>query len=276
MRVLTISPLTYYVFGDKIKMKRVSFPKGFRVAALTAFLCTGLVGCTTTTQSQGEIADPFQGFNKVVFKFNDAADQAVMRPIASGYRTVVPQPARTGLKNFLRNLRAPVNFTNEVLQGDLTGAGTVLTRTTVNTLIGVGGLVDVAAMEGIPYEHEDFGQTLAVWGVDHGAYLVLPLMGPSSMRDGTGLLVDNVFDPLNWYFYNVRPSNEGWAIGRFAAEGLVKREELLDVLDDLRRNSFDYYAAMRSAYVQRRDAMVRDSDTVGNTSMAIPDYGSYE
>lgn len=256
-------------------MKRVSFHKGFRVAALTAFLCTGLAGCTTT-QSQGEIADPFQGFNKVVFKFNDVADQAVMRPIASGYRTVVPQPARTGLRNFLRNLRAPVNFTNEVLQGDLSGAGTVLTRTTVNTLIGVGGLVDVAAMEGIPYEQEDFGQTLAVWGVDHGAYLVLPLMGPSSMRDGTGMMVDHVFDPLNWYFYNVRPTNEGWAFGRVAAEGLVKREELLDVLDDLRRNSFDYYAAMRSAYVQRRDAMVRDSDTVGNTSMAIPDYGSYE
>jgi|GEM_PF-5331616 len=131
-------------------MTLVSFHKGFRVAALTAFLCTGLAGCSTT-QNQGEIADPFQGFNKVVFKFNDVADQAVMRPIASGYRTVVPQPARTGLKNFLRNLRAPVNFTNEVLQGDLSGAGTVLTRTTVNTLIGVGGLVDVAAMEGIPY-----------------------------------------------------------------------------------------------------------------------------
>ena len=256
-------------------MTRVSFHKGFRVAALTAFLCTGLAGCATT-QNQGEIADPFQGFNKVVFQFNDAADQAVMRPIASGYRSVVPQPARTGLKNFLRNLRAPVNFTNEVLQGDLSGAGTVLTRTTVNTLIGVGGLVDVAAMEGIPYEHEDFGQTLAVWGVDHGAYLVLPLMGPSSMRDGTGLMVDYVFDPLNWYFYNVRPSNEGWAFGRLAAEGLVKREELLDVLDDLRRNSFDYYAAMRNAYVQRRDAMVRDSDTTGSTLMAIPDYGSYE
>jgi phospholipid-binding lipoprotein MlaA len=256
-------------------MTLVSFHKGFRVAALTAFLCTGLAGCSTT-QNQGEIADPFQGFNKVVFKFNDVADQAVMRPIASGYRTVVPQPARTGLKNFLRNLRAPVNFTNEVLQGDLSGAGTVLTRTTVNTLIGVGGLVDVAAMEGIPYEQEDFGQTLAVWGVDHGAYLVLPLMGPSSLRDGTGLMVDHVFDPLNWYFYNVRPTNEGWAFGRVAAEGLVKREELLDVLDDLRRNSFDYYAAMRSAYVQRRDAMVRDSDTGGNAAMAIPDYGSYE
>jgi len=245
--------------------------KGFRVLALTAFLCTGLAGCTTT-QEQGEIADPFYGFNKAVFAFNDVADQAVMRPIAKGYRAAVPKPARTGLKNFLRNLRAPVNLANEVLQGDMRGAGNVLTRTTVNTLIGVGGIVDVAAMEGYPYDQEDFGQTLAVWGVDHGPYLVLPVLGPSSMRDGSGLLVDHFLDPLNWYFYNVRPSNEGWAYGRLVADGLVKREELLDVLDDLRRNSFDYYAAMRSAYVQRRDAMVRDVSVAGASAASIPDY----
>jgi phospholipid-binding lipoprotein MlaA len=252
-------------------MTRVSMGKGFRVLALTAFLCTGLAGCTTT-QEQGEIADPFYGFNKAVFAFNDVADQAVMRPIAKGYRAAVPKPARTGLKNFLRNLRAPVNLANEVLQGDMRGAGNVLTRTTVNTLIGVGGIVDVAAMEGYPYDQEDFGQTLAVWGVDHGPYLVLPLLGPSSMRDGSGLLVDHFLDPLNWYFYNVRPSNEGWAYGRLVADGLVKREELLDVLDDLRRNSFDYYAAMRSAYVQRRDAMVRDVSVAGASAASIPDY----
>jgi phospholipid-binding lipoprotein MlaA len=257
-------------------MTRVSIGKSFRVLALTAFLCTGLAGCTTTQQAQGEIADPFQGFNKAVFAFNDTADQAIMRPIAKGYRAAVPKPARTGLKNFLRNLRAPVNLANEVLQGDLQGAGNVLTRTTVNTFIGVGGIVDVAAMEGYPYDQEDFGQTLAVWGVDHGPYLVLPLLGPSSVRDGSGLLVDHFLDPLNWYFYNVRPSNEGWAYGRLVADGLVKREELLDVLDDLRRNSFDYYAAMRSAYVQRRAAMVRDSDTGGNAAMTIPDYNAVE
>lgn len=248
-------------------MTPVKFGQNLRVMTLAAFLCTGLAACTTTADDS-EIADPLYGFNKAVFAFNDVADQAVMRPVAKGYRAAVPQPARKGVSNFFRNLRAPVNLTNELLQGDMAGAGNVLTRTTVNTFIGVGGLVDVAAMEGMPYDQEDFGQTLGVWGVGHGPYLVLPLLGPSSARDGSGLLVDQLFDPLNWYFYNVSPSNEGWKYGRLAAEGIVKREELLDVLDDLRRNSFDYYVAMRSAYVQRRASQVRDTNAAG----AIPDY----
>ena len=241
--------------------------------ALAAVLCAGVAGCATKGPTD-DMADPFQGFNKAVFAFNDAADQALIRPVAKGYRAAVPQPARTGLRNFLRNLRAPVNLANEVLQGDMEGAGTVLTRTTINTLIGLGGLVDVAGMENIPYEQEDFGQTLAVWGVDHGPYMVLPVLGPSSARDSTGLLADAALDPLNWYFCNVSPRNEGWQYARYAADGIVKREELLDALDDLRRNSFDYYAAMRSAYVQRRDAMVRDS---GSRDVAsIPDYDAGE
>lgn len=252
-----------------MKMTPVKFGKDFRVLALAAVLCAGLAGCASNNVADdSEIADPLYGLNKAVFTFNDVADQAVIRPIAKGYRAAVPQPARKGATNFFRNLRTPVNLANELLQGDLEGAGTVLTRTTVNTFVGVGGLVDVAAMEGIPYKQEDFGQTLGVWGVGHGPYLVLPILGPSSFRDGTGLLVDMAFDPLNWYFHNVSPSKEGWRYGRLAAEGLVKREELLDVLDDLRRNSFDYYTAMRSAYVQRRAAQVRNSDTAG----AIPNY----
>jgi phospholipid-binding lipoprotein MlaA len=137
----------------------------------------------------------------------------------------------------------------------------------VNSFIGLGGLIDVAAMEGLPYDQEDFGQTLAVWGMGHGPYVVLPVLGPSSVRDASGVGVDMMLDPMNWYFYNVRPKNEGWRYARAAAEGVVKREELLDALDDLRRNSFDYYAAMRSAYVQRRAAMVRDG-----RAEAMPSY----
>ncbi len=257
-------------------MTRITVTKGFRILALTAFLCTGLAGCATMPRPTEDIADPFQGFNKAVFAFNDAADQALIRPIAKGYRAVVPKPARNGLRNFLHNLRAPVNLVNEILQGDLDGAGTVLTRTAINTLIGLGGIVDVAAMEDIPYEQEDFGQTLAVWGVGHGPYLVLPILGPSSMRDGTGLVADMFLDPLNWYFYNVRPENEGWQYARLAAEGIARREELLEALDDLRSNSFDYYAALRSAYVQRRATMVRDADGGHNAVTSIPDYSAGE
>ena len=247
--------------------------KSLKTLALAVLLSLPLAACSTTagTYSSEEIDDPFQGFNKAVFAFNDGADTVLLRPVAMGYRQVVPEPVRTGLRNFLRNLRAPVNFTNEVLQGDFQGAGNVFTRTAVNTLIGLGGVVDVAAMEGLPYEQEDFGQTLAVWGVGHGPYMVLPILGPSSMRDGAGLLVDGLMDPLSWYLRNT--DQEEWMYARMGAEGLVKREELLDVLDDLRRNSFDYYAAMRSAYVQRRSAMVRDVGGVNAAaSEAIPDY----
>lgn len=256
-------------------MERTFFGKRVRALMLGAILCAGLAGCTTTDQT-AEIDDPMEGFNRAVFAFNDGADQVLIRPIAKGYTYIVPQPARTGLRNFLRNLRAPVNLANELLQGDLDGAGTVLLRTAVNTFVGVGGLIDVAAIEGVPYQQEDFGQTLAVWGVGHGPYMVLPIMGPSSARDGTGMLVDYFLDPLNWYFYNVSPHNEGWQYARFAAEGLVKREELLDALDDLRRNSFDYYAAMRSAYAQRREAMVSDLGSDGAMSAAIPNYAAGE
>jgi phospholipid-binding lipoprotein MlaA len=251
---------------------------GMRLAALTLILCTGLAGCTTTAQPDQEIADPFEGFNRAVFAFNDVADQAILRPVAKGYRFAVPQPARNGLRNFLRNLKSPVHLVNEVLQGDMDGAGNVLTRATVNTFVGVGGLFDVAGAEGYPYQPEDFGQTLATWGVGHGSYMMMPILGPSSVRDGSGIVVDMFFDPLNWYFYNVRPENEGWKVARFVAEGVVKREELLDALDDLRRNSFDYYTAVRSAYVQRRAAEVSDQDGggYGGAVASIPDYAAGE
>jgi phospholipid-binding lipoprotein MlaA len=248
-------------------LKMIAFSvSSLRRAALAVALCTGLAACSTTGTSS-EIDDPMEGFNRAVFAFNDAADRALIRPIAIAYRTVVPKPARTGLRNFTQNLRAPVNFTNEVLQGDAQGAERVFVRTMVNSFIGLGGLIDVAAMEGLPYDQEDFGQTLAVWGMGHGPYVVLPVLGPSSVRDASGVGVDMMLDPMNWYFYNVRPKNEGWRYARAAAEGVVKREELLDALDDLRRNSFDYYAAMRSAYVQRRAAMVRDG-----RAEAMPSY----
>lgn len=232
---------------------RMIIGKTFRVLAVAAFLCVGPIPAFAMDDAD-QISDPFIGFNRAVFAVNDAADQALIRPIAKGYHEVVPRPVRTGLRNFLRNLRAPVNFTNELLQGNLTGAGTVLTRTAVNTMLGLGGTIDIAAMEGIPYNQEDFGQTLGVWGVGHGSYIVVPILGASSVRDGTGMLVDGLMDPLNWYLRNTH--EEGWIYARLAAEGLTKREDLLDALDDLRKNSFDYYVAVRSSYVQYRAAEV--------------------
>lgn len=217
-----------------------------------------LAGCASTTDGQrtSQIDDPFEGTNRAVFSFNNAVDDAVIHPVVKGYRAVVPKPGRTGVRNFLRNLKSPVTFANQVLQGDVDGAGDVAVRTVVNTLVGVGGLFDVAGSEGIIYEQEDFGQTLAVWGVGHGPYIVVPFLGPSSLRDYAGYAVDSFADPLRWYLFNI--DEEGWYYAKLGADYLDLRESLINVLKDLESSSIDYYAAVRSTYYQRREALVRD------------------
>jgi phospholipid-binding lipoprotein MlaA len=243
---------------------------------MTLACAVGLSACASTSQTTAsadgevEVYDPMEGMNRGMFAFNEAVDNVLLEPVARGYRAVVPKPLRSGLRNFLNNLRSPIVFANQVLQGDLPGAGNALARVAINTTVGVGGLFDVAAAGGIKDEPEDFGQTLAVWGVGHGPYMVLPLLGPSSLRDGTGMLVDSFADPVRLYLFNT--GRESVHYVRIGLSALDKREELLDVLDDLQKNSFDYYAAMRSAYIQRREAMVNDQDPSTASAPAIPDY----
>ncbi len=235
-----------------------------------------LAGCSTTNTASldQEVYDPMEGYNRAMFAFNDAVDTIFLEPVARGYRFVAPQPVRTGVRNFLRNLRSPIQVANQTLQGDLSGAGRDVVRFALNSTAGVLGLIDIAAMAGLEYEYEDFGQTLGVWGLGHGPYVVLPIMRPSSMRDATGLLVDAYADPLRIYLYNTH--NEGWHYARLGLTALSTREELLDVLDDLQKNSFDYYAAMRSTYIQRRDALVRDEDPELAAGPSIPDFDESE
>lgn len=209
-----------------------------------------------TQSGETQISDPLEEANRAIFAFNDVVNDAVIHPIVDGYRYVVPKPARSGVRNFLRNLKSPVNFANQLLQGDVDGAGNVFVRTAVNTLVGIGGVFDVAGYEGLKYEQEDFGQTLAVWGVDHGPYLVVPFLGPSSLRDYAGYMVDSVADPLRWYLFNI--DEEGWYYAKLGVDYLDLRESLVDVLRDLEASSIDYYAAVRSTYYQRRDALVKD------------------
>lgn len=241
-----------------------------------AVMALGLSACSTagTERHAGEIYDPFEPVNRTVFAVNDAMDQTVAEPVARGYRSAVPSGLRIGLRNVLRHLTSPVVLANEILQGDTEGAKTVLFRTVVNTFAGFGGLVDVASWEGIEHEGEDFGQTLAVWGVDHGPYLVLPFFGSSSARDASGMMVDTLADPVRLYLFNTDRENLYYI--RAGAGALDKREALLDPLEDLRRNSFDYYAAVRSAYYQRRQALVYDENTDMMAGPAIPDYDDME
>ena len=241
------------------------------------FAAVSLSACSTTQHTQSsyspyEISDPFENSNRAVFAFNEAVDDAFIHPVVEGYRAVVPSPGRTGVRNFLRNLKSPMTFANQLLQGDIDGAGDVLLRASINTLAGFGGLVDMAGHGGIEYEQEDFGQTLGAWGVGHGPYLVVPFLGPSSARDYAGYFVDSFADPLRWYLFNI--GHEEIYYAKLGADYVDLRESLLDVLEELEKSSIDYYAAVRSTYYQRRNALVKDNiDSATDADLpVIPDY----
>ena len=244
--------------------------KRFGVCLLAAVFAVGLSACASQNTSS-EIHDPLEGLNRHTLNMNDRADRFILEPVARGYRAVTPEGGRVAVRNFLRNLNSPIVIGNEILQGDFKGAGNASARVVINTLAGFGGLIDVADMGGIEHQPEDFGQTLATWGVGDGMYVMLPLLGPSSLRDATGRVVDSYADPLRIYLFNV--DKEYLHYTRVGSSIISQREELLDVIDDLRRNSFDYYAAVRSAYYQHRQALIADQKTVNAPD--IPDYDDF-
>lgn len=204
-----------------------------------------------------EVPDPLEPINRVVFGFNEVVDFVVLRPVNSVYRTVVPSPLRTGIANVVSNLSAPVVFANDVLQGEGLRARDTAARFVINTTVGVGGLVDVAAKNGIPRHSEDFGQTLGVWGVSSGPYLVLPVIGPSSLRDALALPVDGAMDPTTWLLMDEK------AAVRFApltTQIIVYHDALKDDVDNMRRTSADFYATLRDVYSQRRQSEIANGD----------------
>ncbi len=260
---------------EKLFLLRTSKTQNYRFFMLL-LACFALNACASAREDQiidtgNVIYDPYEDMNRRVMAFNLAVDHTVINPAIKGYRVAIPQPARTGLRNFLRNLRTPVDLLNQVLQGDVEGSGNTALRAAINTTVGVGGLFDVAGHEGIKYEPEDFGQTLAVWGVGHGPYMVVPFIGASSMRDYGGFFADSMVDPLGWYLHNI--DEEGIALARFGISYFDLRESLHDTLTDLERNSFDYYAAVRSTYYQHRRALVHDNAPQSSADLPdIPDF----
>lgn len=197
--------------------------------------------------------DPFEPLNRGFFAVNDVLDKFILRPAAFWYRSLTPPWAQDGVSNFLSNLRAPVVLANDLLQGEMERAATTVVRFMINTVGGVGGLYDLASDLGLQKHKEDFGQTLAVWGVPEGPFLFLPLIGPSNPRDLTGMLVDAfVFDPVGWW---VRAnSDDRQTIGYLlmGLRGLDQRAQVYDELEDIRRTSLDPYASIRSLYRQFR------------------------
>jgi phospholipid-binding lipoprotein MlaA len=231
--------------------------RNFR-AALTLALGLLAAGCASTSgdnaQLQNDAGDPLEGWNRQVFAMNEHFDHAVLKPVAEAYVAVVPEPARTGVHNFLANLNSPVVFANDVLQGEIGLAGDTAGRFGLNSTLGLGGIVDVATPAGIPNHSADFGQTLGVWGVGDDPYLVVPLLGPSDPRDLVGYGVDSAMFPLN--YAGIRDYSY-WAMGRGALAILDARARNLATFDQLEQTSVDPYASTRSLYRQYRRAHIR-------------------
>jgi phospholipid-binding lipoprotein MlaA len=212
---------------------------------------------TDADQDDLEINDPLEPMNRIIFAFNDTVDLVLLRPIAIGYNWIMPEVASQAVRRAFLNLDAPVIALNDLLQGDLGDAGVALGRFGINSTIGFLGLLDPAADLGLERHHADFGQTLHSYDVGSGPYLVLPLLGPASTRGGVGKIVDIFFQPLNYLL------STGQNLGLTATRAVVRREELLDPLDELRENSIDYYTGLKAAFWQARQVELNKGTLVG-------------
>jgi phospholipid-binding lipoprotein MlaA len=198
------------------------------------------------------VPDPLEPLNRQFFRFNDGVDQWVLLPVTEAYQFVIPKPVRLCVRRFFRNLKSPVYFVNNLLQLRFVDAAQTLAGFALNSTAGFMGLFDPASNVGWKQHPADFGQTLGFYGVKSGPYLVVPLLGPSTVRDGTGDLVDRAFDPLTYVF---GMGNLLWIGG---SSGFVTREANAKALAALRESSVDYYAAMRSAYTQNRESRIAE------------------
>ncbi|MGH7995385.1 MAG: MlaA family lipoprotein [Opitutaceae bacterium] len=237
--------------------------KASSLAVLAGAVALGLAGCATPPKDPSALAafkalhDPLEPLNRRVFAFNQQVDRFLIKPIAEGYLHVVPPPGRDGIRNFVQNLGEPLVFLNSVLQGDLKRSGNAAARFAINTTAGIAGVFDVAAKNGLRYQIGDFGQTLYVWGFKAGPYLVLPVVGPSDPRDAIGSGIDLYLDPFRYVAerYNY-PT--GISVAKAAIAGIDQRARSIGTLDELKRESVDYYASFRSLYRQHRAAEVRN------------------
>jgi phospholipid-binding lipoprotein MlaA len=252
-----------------------------RPATLAAILALGLLlaACATRPDLSDpeEVAefeatnDPIEPWNRAMFFVNDGLDTLVLRPAAEAYRIFIPPPIRTAVNNMLGNIRSPVILLNDVLQGETHRAGNTLGRFVLNTTLGIGGILDVATDFGLPAHSEDFGQTLAVWGASEGPYLFIPGLGPSNPRDLLGTGVDAVTNPIS--AITGGEIFDPVTVTRISVQVLDTRERLIEPLDALRAGSLDPYAALRSAYRQRRAAEISNPAGAGDASARGTGFG---
>lgn len=210
--------------------------------------------------------DPLEPFNRTMYAVHNGIDTVVLEPAARAYRFVIPRPVRGGVRNVLANLRSPVILLNDALQGETRRGATTLARFLMNSTFGVAGLFDVAKEVGLPGHTEDFGQTLAVWGLGEGPFLFIPVLGPSNPRDLTGFGVDIAANPLTWVFAEGDNTADtlGWV--QLGLTVLDTREGLLDTIQSVKETSLDPYATFRSAYRQRRQQEIRNGGSQAGPS----------
>lgn len=234
------------------------------IAVLGILLC----GCASTSNPEALAAnDPYEPTNRDVFRFNAKLDKYVVVPSVGVYFIVVPQFGRDRVHNFLDNLSLPITFANDVMQGETKRGAQTFGRFMVNATFGLGGLFDPATKLKIPNHSEDFGQTLAVWGVGEGPYLVLPLFGPSNPRDAGGLIADYFIDPLHWVHYK---QHIWWDGGHEYLSLLDLRAQTYQTVQGVQRSSVDFYSSMRSLYRQLRNNEIRNGRPA--TSTNLPEF----
>ena len=219
-----------------------------------------LIGCASNPDTAGKVEnDPFESINREIFAFNDTVDEYFIGPIARGYRDILPDPVRTSIRNFLLNLNTPLSVINSTLQGDFERGLSGIARFTINSTVGLLGLIDVAAYLGLDPISEDTGQTFGVWGIGSGPYLVIPILGPSSTRDLLGKVGDYLIDPVGLYL--IREDKEHFLIATKTLQAIDTRVQLDAVIEGSRKHALDPYAIIRTMYLQRRARQIANEDS---------------
>ncbi|MCP4044065.1 MAG: VacJ family lipoprotein [Gammaproteobacteria bacterium] len=226
------------------------------IRQLGVVILTGLLVATSGCATNGPVddRDPIEGFNRAMHGFNDTFDGVIGKPLATGYKKIIPVPVNKGITNFFNNINDIVVIVNELLQAKITNAVSDLGRVLVNSTIGILGIMDIASTMGMEKHDEDFGQTLGYWGVGPGPYLVIPFLGPSTLRDAAGLFPDNYLDPL--FRINHIPTRNAL----LALKALDKRSDLLSATNIVETAALDQYSFIRDAYLQRREYLVYDGN----------------
>jgi phospholipid-binding lipoprotein MlaA len=217
-----------------------------------AVLVSGLMMTSPAVLADAHEIDPWEGYNRVMFGFNEGLDKYALKPITLGYKAITPDLVETGVSNFFDNISDVGSLLNNVLQTKFEAAGEDLARVSFNTTFGLGGVLDVATPMGIEEHNEDFGQTLGYWGMESGPYVVLPLFGPSNVRDTGGLIVDSITSPIS----NIEDDSARYAVIGLQAidtrSGLLEAEKLI---------TGDRYTFIRDAYLQRREFSINDGQS---------------